>query len=121
MIPKPLTSEQIPSSVIERKALRSRRLNQIAIFVACVLAVRIADLEASELVMPVTMLSWTVSLCVILLTLWLNHKGKTELASLTLLLLITTLMSLLTWTIEGHYNTSLYAYAGILIAPGLLL
>ncbi|MBK9624117.1 MAG: EAL domain-containing protein [Rhodocyclaceae bacterium] len=121
MIPKPLTSEQIPSSVIERKALRSRRLNQIAIFVACVLAVRIADLEASELVMPVTMLSWTVSLCVILLTLWLNHKGKTELASLTLLLLITTLMSLLTWTSEGLYDTALYAYPGILIAAGLLL
>ena len=121
MIPKPITTAQVPNSAIERQALRSRRLNQIAIFVACVLAVRIADLEASELVMPVTMLSWSVSLCVILLTLWLNHKGKTELASLTLLLLITTLMSLLTWTSEGLYDTALYAYPGILIAAGLLV
>ena len=121
MIPKPITTAQVPSSAIERQALRSRRLNQIAIFVACVLAVRIADLEASELVMPVTMLGWSVSLCVILLTLWLNYKGRTESASLTLLLLMTTLMSLLTWTSEGLYDTALYAYPGILIAAGLLV
>ena len=121
MIPKPITTAQVPNSAIERQALRSRRLNQIAIFVACVLAVRIADLEASELVMPVTMLGWSVSLCVILLTLWLNYKGRTESASLTLLLLMTTLMSLLTWTSEGLYDTALYAYPGILIAAGLLV
>ena len=90
MIPKPITTAQVPNSAIERQALRSRRLNQIAIFVACVLAVRIADLEASELVMPVTMLGWSVSLCVILLTLWLNYTGRTESASMTLLLLMTT-------------------------------
>lgn len=120
MIQESPISRKVSSGALERQALRSRRLTQIALFVACVLAIRIADLQTSEVVMPVTMMGWSISLCVILLTLWLNQKGKTRLASLTLLALITALMSFLTWNSEGLYDTALYAYPGILIVAGLL-
>ncbi|MBK9522606.1 MAG: EAL domain-containing protein [Rhodocyclaceae bacterium] len=120
MIQESPISRNVSRGALERQALRSRRLTQIALFVACVLAIRIADLQTSEVVMPVTMMGWSISLCVILLTLWLNEKGKTRLASLTLLALITALMSFLTWNSEGLYDTALYAYPGILIVAGLL-
>lgn len=108
------------TNATDRQALRSRRLNQLAIFIASVIGLRMIELKTSGVSMPVTSMGWAISLCVILLTLWLNHRGKTKLASLSLLVLLTSLMSALAWGGEGLYDTALYAYPGILIIAGLL-
>ena len=120
MTPDSLPKSQPVISTRDSKTLRSRRLNQIASFIACALAIRMVDLAISEMDMHIPLLELAGGLCLILVTLWLNHRRATDLATLILLPVITVIISMLIWNSEGLYDTALLAYPGILIVAGLL-
>ncbi len=109
------------SSARDSRTLRSRRLNQIASFIAIAIAIRMIDLAVSNLDMHVPLMELSAGLCLILITLWLNHRGATDLAAQLLLPVITAIISMLVWNSEGLYDTALLAYPGILIVAGLLV
>ena len=108
------------SSDLDRRGLRSRRLNQIATFIACAITIRIIFLTQGPAETQALLPAWSAGLVVTLLTLWLNQRGKTKAALLFMMIVITAILSIVTWYGEGIYDTALFAYPGILIVAGLL-
>ena len=98
---------------------RARRLRQISglvfvgLFIATIGYVVDGNWVIASLLIP--------GMGLMLLCLWLNHRGKTGIANLLFLFSLTTVVCALMWTSEGIKDVALLSFPALLIMAGLLV
>ena len=107
---------QDPDSIAQ---LRARRLRQISglVFAGLSLATTSYVLDRNWSIV------WLLlpGMGLMLLCLWLSHRGRTDIANLLFLFSLTSVVCALTWVSEGIKDVALLSFPALLIMAGLLV
>lgn len=112
-------SDPLDLHAAETRALRARRLVQIALLVMSGMGVALvlyAIKGSWDVVVPLAVAEVFLAAC-----LWLNARGHTDAANTLLVGAITVAMCMLIWLAEGLHDAALFTFPVLLILGGLLL
>ncbi|MDT8990830.1 EAL domain-containing protein [Curvibacter sp. APW13] len=112
-------SDPLDLHAAETRALRARRLVQIALLVMVAMAIAMvfyAIKGSWQVVTPLVVGVFCMAGC-----LWLNARGHTDAANDVLISAVTLSMYSLVWVAEGLHDAALFTFPVLLILGGLLL